>query len=196
MLSSCSHKAAFNKIHYYQFYGQNNKLSITKKDDNAILVISDIVLPSSLNNRGIAMRISKQQFQNANWHQWNSAPDEMLLSITQGNLASLETNWLVLTKSTPHISLIAKKHAFYEVKWTLTRFNGGLNNNAEIAGMWQIFKHQTDGDISIVHQEYFTEQTTLTKDGYQALVGALEITWLKINKDFMLALENITKLDD
>jgi hypothetical protein len=192
LLSACSQTASFNKTRYYQFYGQNKAQTILNFESRPMLVISDIELADSLNNRGIAMRLNKQQLQNANWHLWNSSPDDMLFISTQLNLVSLQSKWLILTQRAP-INQI-KNNVHFEVKWHLNRFNGGLNNDAEISGMWQLFKHHNNGTITLIQHQYFNEHQKLNESGYIGLVSALESLWFKVNKDFMSALDKNIKL--
>jgi len=189
LLSACSQNSSSNQTSYYQFYGENSNLEVLNSVDKPMLVISEVKLPGSLNNRGIAMRVNKHQFQNANWHLWSTSPDEMLLTHAESNLVSLETNWLFLTQRGPINQL--KNNVYYEVKWHLNQFNGGLNNNAEISGLWQLYRHHNNGTISMVKQQYFTEKQTLKTDGYTGLVSALETLWMKVNKDFIFSIENI-----
>jgi len=189
LLSGCSNNTSLNKTRYYQFYGQNNTLTVSNSAPKPMLVISDIKLPGSLNNRGIAMRLNKYQLQNANWHLWSTSPDDMLLTNAESNLVAMGKSWLILTQRGP-INQV-KNNQRFEVKWHLNRFNGGLNNDAEISGMWQLYKHHQDGSVSLIQQHYFNEHQQLNEDGYLGLVSALESLWVKVNKDFMSALEKI-----
>ncbi|PAJ76164.1 hypothetical protein CJF42_01415 [Pseudoalteromonas sp. NBT06-2] len=189
-LSACSQNNSLNKTRYYQFYDQNNILSISNSVAKPTLMISDIHLPGSLNNRGIAMRLNRYQLQNANWHLWSTSPDQMLLSSAESNLVSMKKNWLILTQRARENQI--QSNVRFEVKWHINRFNGGLNNDAEISGMWQLYKHHKNGRISLLQQQYFNEHKLLCEDGYIGLVSALESLWLKVNNDFMLALDKLS----
>jgi len=188
-LSGCAQNTSLNKTSYYQFYGQNNTLSVINTPKKPMLLISNITLPGSLNNRGIAMRVNKHRLQNANWHLWSSSPDEMLLSNIESNLVSLQSDWLFITQKGPVNQV--KNNVHFEVKWHLNKFNGGLNNDAEISGFWQLYKHHKDGSLSLVKQQYFNENQELKDDGYIGLVSALETLWFKANKDFLESLNSM-----
>ncbi|MBU2970544.1 membrane integrity-associated transporter subunit PqiC [Pseudoalteromonas sp. C2R02] len=188
-LSGCAKNTSLNKTHYYQFYGQNNNLTVVNTTKKPMLLISDITLPGSLNNRGIAMRVNQHRLQNANWHLWSTSPDEMLLTNMASNLVFLQSDWLFLTQKGPVNQV--KNDLHFEVKWYLNKFNGGLDNDAEISGLWQLYKHHGDGTMSLVKQQYFNETQALKEDGYIGLVSALESLWFKVNKNFLEALNRI-----
>ena len=84
-----------------------------------------------------------------------------------------------------------KNDLHFQVKWYLNKFNGGLDNDAEISGLWQLYKHHGDGTMSLVKQQYFNETQALKEDGYSGLVSALELLWFKVNKNFLEALNRI-----
>ena len=189
LLGGCAQNTSLNKTRYYQFYGQSNTLAVINTKQKPMLLISSITLPGSLNNRGIAMRVNKHRLQNANWHLWSSSPDEMLLTNIESNLVSLQSDWLFITQKGPVNQV--KNNVQFEVKWQLNQFNGGLNNDAEISGIWQLYKHHKDGSLTLVKQQYFNEHQALTEDGYVGLVSALETLWFKVNKDFLTSLNRI-----
>jgi len=186
ILIGCSQNTQSNNTKYYQFDHNNNVISSHNADSKAVLLISNIKLSGSLNNRGIAMRVNKHQIQNANWHLWSASPEDMLLYSAQSNLVSSNTKWLVLNNSNNLKEM--KNTQRYEVTWFLNKFNGGLDNDAEISGLWQLYQHHKDGSRTLLKQQHFAKKLALKNDGYTGLVASLESLWFQINQDFMLVL--------
>jgi len=55
----------------------------------------------------------------------------------------------------------------------LERFNGGLNNNAEIIGSWTLL----DAQDQLIMRQNFSQSVTLQDDGYDGLTAALQAGW-------------------
>lgn len=186
LVSGCSIDSA-KTISYYHFDIQKTEAIKHTSFDKPRLEIMPVVMPEYLNSRGIAQRINKYRTVNANWHLWSSQPSNMLDHATLNQLEKSLPLWLVVSADEPW--LIDNQQAagkIVKLQFKLERFNGGLNNNAELIGNWTIFDQ---GDQLLMRQN-FSQTVALENDGYDALTAALQQGWENICKDVALQLES------
>lgn len=137
-----------------------------------LVTINDITLPPYLNLRSMVQRVNAQQIASSNWHLWATPPRAMLMQASVNLLQKTYANFLVQSSQS---SLINDNHTYRELRITIQieRFNGGLNNDAELAGNWQLW----DAQGILLQQRAFTYSTPLSADGYGALAKALESSY-------------------
>ena len=138
------------------------------------LEIIPINLPEHLNARGIAQRVNQYRTVNANWHLWSSQPGTMLDRAALNQLEQHLPDWFVIGAEEPWLieNLKAPKK-IVKLQFVLERFNGGLENNAEIVGSWTLF----DAQDQLLMRQNFSQTVTLENNGYDALTAALQSGW-------------------
>ncbi len=181
-VSGCATQGA-KSISYYHFDVAKAESVIHTKFSNPRLEIFPVVMPEYLNARGVAQRINQHRTVNANWHLWASQPGAMLdmaaLNRIEKNLPKwfvigAEESWLIDNRQAPE--------KIVKLQFKLERFNGGLNNDAELVGSWTIF----DQNNHLLLRQNFGENIVLEKDGYEGLTAALQQGWEKICNEVAL----------
>lgn len=127
-------------INYYHFSTSNSNHSITLSAQTIPLVLADPVLYGAISNRGIAMKSTATQMRNASHHLWDQPIETMLLNNAEQQL-TLALPSMFISKKRAALPFSNQSH-YYELQWEINEFNGGLNNNAEISGLWRIVKYQ------------------------------------------------------
>ena len=187
LASGCSIQGS-KTISYYNFDVAKSASVIHTSFDKPRLEIIPVSMPEYLNNRGVAQRINRHRTINANWHLWASQPDTMLdmaaLNQLEKNLplwfvVSAEESWLIDNSQAPE--------KIVKLQFKLERFNGGLNNDAELVGNWTIF----DQNGQLMMRQNFSEYVTLEKDGYEGLAAALQQGWEKICKEVAIQIDGL-----
>ncbi len=176
LVCGCSMQGS-KTISYYHFDVAKSETIVHTKFNKPRLEIMPVVMPEYLNARGVAQRINQHRTVNANWHLWASQPGTML---DRAALNQLEKNlplWFVVSAEEPW--LIDNRQApgkIVKLQFKLERFNGGIDNDAELVGSWTIF----DQSDHLLMRQNFTENVRLKKDGYEGLAAALQQGWEKI----------------
>ena len=192
LISGCSTQGS-KTISYYHFDVAKSASVIHTSFDKPRLEIIPVSMPEYLNDRGVAQRINRHRTVNANWHLWASQPDTMLdmaaLNQLEKNLplwfvVSAEESWLIENSQAPE--------KIVKLQFKLERFNGGLNNDAELVGHWTIF----DQNDQLLMRQNFSENVTLDKDGYEGLAAALQQGWEKICNEVAIQIDELqTQID-
>ncbi|ATC96964.1 PqiC family protein [Pseudoalteromonas tunicata] len=167
-------------INYYHFSTSNSNHSITLSAQTIPLVLADPVLYGAISNRGIAMKSTATQMRNASHHLWDQPIETMLLNNAEQQL-TLALPSMFISKKRAALPFSNQSH-YYELQWEINEFNGGLNNNAEISGLWRIVKYQKGLAQSVELSRYFSVSVDLSQDGYSGLVMALEAAWQQVNQ--------------
>jgi len=166
--------ATDKSISYYHFDITKSETIAHTSFDKPRLEVIPVTIPTHLNARGIAQRINKHKTVNANWHLWASQPGSMLdrsalnqleKSLPQWFVVGAEESWLTDNQHSPE--------KIIKLQFKLERFNGGLQNNAEIIGSWTAF-NQND---QLLMRQNFSESIALETDGYEGLAAALQQGW-------------------
>lgn len=178
LLSGCS-SSIQTTIAYYQFEQPIVASSRDVSATDAQLRVQTVVLRGALNNRGIAMKIDHNQIHAANYHLWGESPDSMLTVSAQQTLFNALPNWMVI-KGLPVITELDQQ-TFYELEYEIHHFNGDLQGNADISGLWRLYYTHPETGRRLLSLHNFANVTQLHGDGYDALVATLEKTWQEIN---------------
>lgn len=178
LLSGCS-SSIQTAIAYYQFEQPIVASSRDVSATDAQLRVQTVVLRGALNNRGIAMKIDHNQIHAANYHLWGESPDSMLTVSAQQTLFNALPNWMVI-KGLPVITELDQQ-TFYELEYEIHHFNGDLQGNADISGLWRLYYTHPETGRRLLSLHNFANVTQLHGDGYDALVATLEKTWQEIN---------------
>lgn len=191
-ISGCS-SAIQTTIQYYQFEQPINDSSRNVQDTQAQLRVQTVTLRGALNNRGIAMKIDNNQIHAANYHLWGESPDIMLSASAQQTLFNTMTNWMVI-KGLPIIT-DQQQQIFYELEYELQHFNGDLQGNADISGLWRLYYTHPESGRRLISIHNFSHVMPIDGDGYNSLVATLEKMWLEINSNVANTLEQ-TRLNN
>lgn len=178
LLSGCS-SSIQTAIAYYQFEQPIVASSRDVSATDAQLRVQTVVLRGALNNRGIAMKIDHNQIHAANYHLWGESPDSMLTVSAQQTLFNALPNWMVI-KGLPVITELDQQ-TFYELEYEIHHFNGDLQGNADISGLWRLYYTHPETGRRLLSLYNFANVTQLDGDGYDALVATLEKNWQEIN---------------
>lgn len=166
-------------ITYYHFDNPKVETSVRTEFDIPRLEIIPLAMPAYLNSRGVAQRIDQHSMTNANWHLWASSPAEMLDMATLNELEKKLPGWLVVSTEEPWLANNQQRpEKILRLHFKIERFNGGLNNDAELVGSWTLF----DQKNQLVMHQNFSETVSLKDDGYPALTSALQNGWEKITR--------------
>lgn len=177
-LVGCSTQNA-RSITYYQFDNPKVETSVRTEFDIPRLEVIPLSMPTYLNSRGVAQRIDQHSMTNANWHLWASSPAEMLDMATLNELEKQLPGWFVVSTEEPWLKTNQQRpDNILRLHFKIERFNGGLNNDAELVGSWTLF----DRKNQLVMHQNFSETVLLKNDGYQALTSALQKGWEKITR--------------
>lgn len=178
-LVGCSAQNA-QSITYYQFDISKVETTVRTEFDIPRLEIIPLMMPAYLNSRGVAQRIDQHSMTNANWHLWASSPGEMLDMATLNALEKQLPDWLVVSTGEPWLENNQQRpEDILRLHFKIERFNGGLDNDAELVGSWTLF----DQKNQLVMHQNFSETVPLKDDGYQALTSALQNGWEKITRE-------------
>ena len=186
VLSGCS-SAIQNATQYYQFEQPIDSSSRNISETNAQLRVQTVVLRGALNNLGIAMKIDNNQIHAANYHLWSESPDVMLTATAQQTLFKNMPTWMVI-KGLPVITELDQQ-TFYELEYEIHHFNGDMQGNANISGLWHLYYTHPETGRRLISVHNFSRLVPIKDDGYDGLVATLEQTWLNINLDVAKAIE-------
>ncbi|AUL75643.1 hypothetical protein ATS72_018725 [Pseudoalteromonas sp. 13-15] len=186
VLSGCS-SAIQNATQYYQFEQPIDSSSRNVSETNAQLRVQTVVLRGALNNLGIAMKIDNNQIHAANYHLWGESPDVMLTATAQQTLFKNMPSWMVI-KGLPVITELDQQ-TFYELEYEIHHFNGDMQGNADISGLWRLYYTHPETGRRLISVHNFSRLVPIKDDGYDVLVATLEQTWLNINLDVAKAIE-------
>ena len=186
VLSGCS-SAIQNATQYYQFEQPIDSSSRNVSETNAQLRVQTVVLRGALNNLGIAMKIDNNQIHAANYHLWGESPDVMLTATAQQTLFKNMPTWMVI-KGLPVITELDQQ-TFYELEYEIHHFNGDMQGNADISGLWRLYYTHPETGRRLISVHNFSRLVPIKDDGYDGLVATLEQTWLNINLDVAKAIE-------
>ena len=186
VLSGCS-SAIQNATQYYQFEQPIDSSSRNVSETNAQLRVQTVVLRGALNNLGIAMKIDNNQIHAANYHLWGEPPDVMLTATAQQTLFKNMPSWMVI-KGLPVITELDQQ-TFYELEYEIHHFNGDMQGNADISGLWRLYYTHPETGRRLISVHNFSRLVPIKDDGYDGLVATLEQTWLNINLDVAKAIE-------
>jgi len=186
VLSGCS-SAIQNETQYYQFEQPIDSSSRNVSETYAQLRVQTVVLRGALNNLGIAMKIDNNQIHAANYHLWGESPDVMLTATAQQTLFKNMPTWMVI-KGLPVITELDQQ-TFYELEYEIHHFNGDMQGNADISGLWRLYYTHPETGRRLISVHNFSSVLPIKDDGYDGLVATLEQTWLNINLDVAKAIE-------
>ncbi|WP_277055091.1 PqiC family protein [Pseudoalteromonas marina] len=186
VLSGCS-SAIQNATQYYQFEQPIDSSSRNISETNAQLRVQTVILRGALNNLGIAMKIDNNQIHAANYHLWGESPDVMLTATAQQTLFKNMPTWMVI-KGLPVITELDQQ-TFYELEYEIHHFNGDMQGNADISGLWRLYYTHPETGRRLISVHNFSRLVPIKDDGYDGLVATLEQTWLNINLDVAKAIE-------
>ena len=186
VLSGCS-SAIQNATQYYQFEQPIDSSSRNVSETNAQLRVQTVILRGALNNLGIAMKIDNNQIHAANYHLWGESPDVMLTATAQQTLFKNMPTWMVI-KGLPVITELDQQK-FYELEYEIHHFNGDMQGNADISGLWRLYYTHPETGRRLISVHNFSRLVPIKDDGYDGLVATLEQTWLNINLDVAKAIE-------
>ncbi|WP_286890090.1 PqiC family protein [Pseudoalteromonas sp. ESRF-bin5] len=186
VLSGCS-SAIQNATQYYQFEQPIDSSSRNVSETNSQLRVQTVVLRGALNNLGIAMKIDNNQIHAANYHLWGESPDVMLTATAQQTLFKNMPSWMVI-KGLPVITELDQQ-TFYELEYEIHHFNGDMQGNADISGLWRLYYTHPETGRRLISVHNFSRLVPIKDDGYDGLVATLEQTWLNINLDVAKAIE-------
>lgn len=186
VLSGCS-SAIQNATQYYQFEQPIDSSSRNIGETNAQLRVQTVILRGALNNLGIAMKIDNNQIHAANYHLWGESPDVMLTATAQQTLFKNMPSWMVI-KGLPVITELDQQ-TFYELEYEIHHFNGDMQGNADISGLWRLYYTHPETGRRLISVYNFSRLVPIKDDGYDGLVATLEQTWLNINLDVAKAIE-------
>ena len=186
VLSGCS-SAIQNATQYYQFEQPIDSSSRNVSETNAQLRVQTVILRGALNNLGIAMKIDNNQIHAANYHLWGESPDVMLTATAQQTLFKNMPSWMVI-KGLPVITELDQQ-TFYELEYEIHHFNGDMQGNADISGLWRLYYTHPESGRRLISVHNFSRLVPIKDDGYDGLVATLEQTWLNINLDVAKAIE-------
>ena len=178
LLAGCS-SSIQTATQYYQFEQPIGALSRNVTDTDAQLRIQTVVLRGALNNLGIAMKIDSNQIHAANYNLWGESPDVMLTATAQQALFNAMPNWMVI-KGLPVITELDQQ-TFYELEYEIHHFNGDMEGNADISGLWRLYYTHPETGRRLISIHNFSQLVPIDDDGYDGLVSTLEATWLNIN---------------
>jgi len=186
VLSGCS-SAIQTTTQYYQFEQPIESSSRNVSETSAQLRVQTVVLRGALNNLGIAMKIDNNQIHAANYHLWGESPDVMLTATAQQTLFKNMPSWMVI-KGLPVITELDQQ-TFYELEYEIHHFNGDMQGNADISGLWRLYYTHPETGRRLISVHNFSRLVPIKDDGYDGLVATLEQTWLNINLDVAKAIE-------
>lgn len=172
---------------YYQFEQPIASTSRHVKETDAQLRVQTVALRGALNNLGIAMKIDNNQIHAANYNLWGESPDVMLTATAQQTLFNAMPNWMVI-KGLPVITELDQQ-TFYELEYEVHHFNGDMQGNADISGLWRLYYTHPESGRSLISVHNFSHIVPIDDDGYDGLVATLEQTWYNINLDVAKAIE-------
>ncbi len=186
IISGCS-SAIQTATQYYQFEQPITDSSRNVQDTKAQLRVQTVTLRGALNNRGIAMKVDNNQVHAANYHLWGESPDVMLTTTAQQTLFNAMSNWMVI-KGLPVIT-DQQQQIFYELEYELHHFNGDLQGNADISGLWRLYYTHPESGRRLLSIHNFSNVKPIDDDGYDSLVATLEKMWLEINSNVANTIE-------
>ena len=185
-LSGCS-ASIQTATQYYQFEQPITSSSRHVKETDAQLRVQTVALRGALNNLGIAMKIDNNQIHAANYNLWGESPDVMLTATAQQTLFNAMPNWMVI-KGLPVITELDQQ-TFYELEYEVHHFNGDMQGNADISGLWRLYYTHPETGRRLLSVNNFSNIVPIEDDGYDGLVTTLEQAWLNINLDVAKTIE-------
>lgn len=188
LLAGCSVNNPKN-ISYYHFSIAKPALEFSAPFNRSQIKVMPTKMPDYINTLGIAQRIDNHRAKAANWHLWATKPSEMLSASAVNLLQTALLEWLVVGAETDWLNndgAVAQGEQ-YLLQLVLERFNGGLNNDAELVGTWLVF----DKKNQVLHRKNFSLSIPLEQDGYGGLTMALQKGWATVCDEVASYLENI-----
>ncbi|WP_105214237.1 MULTISPECIES: PqiC family protein [unclassified Pseudoalteromonas] len=179
LLGACS--SSSTSLHHYQLQGtnQNEALgSLFSRDhlqSEHLLRLSPIAVRGTLNNRAMVIKRSEHQVYSANYHFWADAPAHLLATMAQSQLMQELDKVMVVKGADVYAEQL--QASFFQLDVSIEQFNGGLDNNAEIAGTWRLSKVDAKGKLHVLKIARFYHSQALAEDGYEALAKALSQAW-------------------
>nr|MBL0689296.1 membrane integrity-associated transporter subunit PqiC [Pseudoalteromonas sp.] len=82
-----------------------------------------------------------------------------------------------------------QQQTFYELEYELHHFNGDLQGNADISGLWRLYYTHPESGRRLLSIHNFSNVTPIDDDGYDSLVATLEKIWLEINSNVANTIE-------
>ena len=89
-------------------------------------------------------------------------------------------NNLGIIKGLPVITELDQQ-TFYELEYEIHHFNGDMQGNADISGLWRLYYTHPETGRRLISINNFSQLVPIDDDGYDGLVSTLEATWLNIN---------------
>ncbi|MBS3797753.1 PqiC family protein [Pseudoalteromonas sp. BDTF-M6] len=181
LLGACS--SSSTSLHHYQLQGseQNTDSSgptLFSRDhlqSEHLLRLSPIAVRGTLNNRAMVIKRSAHQVYSANYHFWADAPAQLLATMAQSQLMQELDKVMVVKGAEVYAEQL--QASFFQLDVSIEQFNGGLDNNAEIAGTWRLSKVDAKGKLHVLKISRFYHSQALAEDGYEALAKALSQAW-------------------
>ncbi|WP_105189071.1 PqiC family protein [Pseudoalteromonas sp. T1lg48] len=181
LLGACS--SSSTSLHHYQLQGANqnkdaNQQALFSRDhlqSEHLLRLSPIAVRGTLNNRAMVLKRSEHQVYSANYHFWADAPAHLLVTMAQSQLMQQLDKVMVVKGADVYAEQL--QASFFQLDVNIEQFNGGLNNDAEIAGTWRLSKVDAKGKLHVLKIARFYHSQALAKDGYEALAKALSQAW-------------------
>ncbi|WP_462159857.1 PqiC family protein [Pseudoalteromonas sp. GB56] len=199
LASACSSSGSPSDLRYYQFstdVSNVSSVSQVREQTQYLLRLSPIKVHGTLNNRAMVIKLSEHEIYSANSHFWADAPAQMLVSHTQSQLIQNLNNVLVVKGADVYAEQL--ESAFFQLDISVEQFNAGLDNNAEIAGLWRLSKVDNKGKLHVLKIARFAHSQPLADDGYSELAKALEVAWhssvneMSSDINTLIAKENMT----
>lgn len=177
LLQGCS--SAPKRITYYQLSDNDEAPSehVNLQQNKHLLRLSPVTLRGALNNRAMILRQSESQVYTANYQFWADSPSQLLVSDAQLMLMDDLDDFLVVKGAGIYAEQL--QTSFYQLDVDLSRFNGGLNNDGELAGVWRLSRVDATGKLHVLALNKFSYKEPLSEDGYDALAQALGRAWSK-----------------
>lgn len=192
LICGCSASIS-SPTYYYQFEQPIKIASRNASSSQATLKIQSVMLFGALNNRGIAIKTDRNQIHNANYHLWAESPTTMLSASAQQTLFHAMPNWMVI-KGLPIITH-PDQQEFYEIEYELHHFNGDMQGNANISGLWRVYFTHPQSGRQLISLNNFSVSEKINTDGYAALITQLEAMWVEINQNIAQDLQLLNPQD-
>ncbi|MFY8275227.1 PqiC family protein [Pseudoalteromonas sp. SSDWG2] len=178
LLGACASSTPEPALRYYQFtidYAQQQTISQSREQTAHLLRLSPIKVQGTLNNRAMVLKLSEHEIYSAKSHFWADNPAQMLASSTQTQLMQSLEGVLVVRGADVYAEQL--QSSFYQLDITVEQFNAGLENDAEVAGLWRLSRVDNKGKLHVLKIARFYHNEPLAQDGYEALAKAMAKAW-------------------
>ncbi|BBN83408.1 hypothetical protein PA25_33930 [Pseudoalteromonas sp. A25] len=185
--TGCSHSVT-NPNAYFSFAaatGVNSDTDVAAQ--KRTLKIHSIKLSGIADQQAIVQIQPDNQVSVAQHHFWAEHPNDMLSKKLHNLLSNKLDLWQVVSANVP-TSGYNTIYLMVEV----TEFAGHYEAGTLLSGSWYLYEKNNTSDQLLAYQN-FTLSEPLTKDGFPALVRALETSWMQVAKQIakqLHALEN------